>query len=44
MAEGFVKKYYPKTIKIISAGSEPALEVNQLSIEVMKEAGIDISR
>jgi len=44
MAEGFAKKYFPKTVKIISAGSEPALEVNPLAIEVMKEIGIDISR
>lgn len=43
MAEGFAKKDFPKTIKIISAGSEPALEVNPLAIEVMKEVDIDIS-
>jgi len=44
MAEGFAKKYFPKTIKIVSAGTEPASEINPLAIEVMKEAGINITR
>jgi arsenate reductase len=43
MAEGFARSILPKSIKVVSAGTEPASDVNPLAIEVMQEAGIDIS-
>jgi protein-tyrosine-phosphatase len=43
MAEGFARSILPNSVKVVSAGSEPATEVNPLAIEVMQEAGIDIS-
>lgn len=42
MAEGFLKHLNPK-LKVYSAGTNPANEVNPFAIEVMKEVGIDIS-
>jgi arsenate reductase (thioredoxin) len=42
MAHGFLKSF-DKNIDVRSAGTEPAGEVNQKAIEVMKETGIDIS-
>lgn len=43
MAEGFFKKYAPKGWKAMSGGSSPKSYVNPLAIQVMKEAGVDIS-
>lgn len=42
MAEGFAHALAPKETNIYSAGSEPK-KVHPLAIQVMKEAGIDIS-
>jgi len=43
MAEGLFNSKAPKGYHAISAGIEPAKEVNPLVIKVMKEKGIDIS-
>jgi arsenate reductase len=43
MAEGFFRKYAPKGYATLSAGTKPVPEINPLSIQVMKEVGIDIS-
>lgn len=43
MAEGFAKHYGRGIIEVASAGTQPAEAVAALSIEVMKEKGIDIS-
>lgn len=42
MAHGFLQSFDPALI-VRSAGTEPGSRVNPLAIEVMKEAGIDIS-
>jgi arsenate reductase len=44
MAEGFFSKYAPPGYRALSAGTKPAGKVNQLAIQVMNEAGIDISK
>jgi arsenate reductase len=44
MAEGFFSKYAPPGYRALSAGTKPAGTVNQLAIQVMNEAGIDISK
>jgi arsenate reductase len=44
MAEGFFSKYAPPGYRALSAGTKPAGKINQLAIEVMNEAGIDISK
>lgn len=43
MAEGFFRKYAPKGYATLSAGTKPVPEINPLAIQVMKDAGIDIS-
>lgn len=43
MAEGFAKIIGQDVVMAYSAGSRPSGEVNPIAIEVMKEAGIDIS-
>lgn len=43
MAEGFFKKHALGGYDAISAGTRPVSIVNPISIEVMKEVGIDIS-
>jgi protein-tyrosine-phosphatase len=43
MAEGFFRKYAPKGWSTMSGGSSPRSYVNPLAIEVMQEAGVDIS-
>ena len=43
MAEGFFRKYAPKGWTPVSAGTRPTSGINPLAIEVMKEAGVDIS-
>jgi arsenate reductase len=42
MAHGFLQNF-DKNITVCSAGTEPAKQVNQRAVKVMKEAGIDIS-
>jgi arsenate reductase len=44
MAEGFARKLAQGKIEALSAGSKPSGNVNETAIEVMKEAGIDISQ
>ncbi|WP_353892507.1 arsenate reductase ArsC [Proteinivorax hydrogeniformans] len=43
MAEGFAKKLGKNVFEVYSAGTEPAVKVNPNAVEVMKEAGIDIT-
>ena len=43
MAEGFFNnRYRPKGYRAISAGTRPALQINPVAIQAMKEVGIDI--
>ena len=42
MAHGYMQ-LFDKRLKVFSAGTEPALRVNPMAVEVMKKAGIDIS-
>ena len=42
MAHGFIQAFNP-TFSVHSAGTKPASQVNPKAIEVMAEAGIDIS-
>lgn len=42
MAEGFARSVAPQDLRIYSAGTEPK-KVHPLAIQVMREAGIDIS-
>lgn len=42
MAEAFFKKYMPSGFQPISAGTKPAVRVNPIVIQAMKEVGIDI--
>ena len=44
MAEGFARALGEGRIEAFSAGSRPCGVVNPLAIEVMREAGIDISK
>ena len=43
MAHGFLQSF-DKNLTVFSAGTEPAKQVNPRAIQVMKEAGIDISK
>jgi len=42
MAQAFLQSF-DKTLKVFSAGTEPADKVNPIAIQVMNEVGIDIS-
>jgi arsenate reductase (thioredoxin) len=42
MAHGFLQSF-DKNIEVHSAGTEPASTVNQTSVKVMNEVGVDIS-
>ncbi len=42
MAEGFLKSFDPE-LEVFSAGTNPASEVNPVSIKVMQEIGIDLT-
>jgi len=42
MAEAFFKKYASKKFNVISAGTLPSSQLNFLSVQVMKEIGIDL--
>jgi arsenate reductase len=44
MAEGWANFLAKSKMEVYSAGSLPSGKVNPLAIEVMKEAGVDISR
>lgn len=43
MAEAFLNKYGAETFEVMSAGLEPGT-LNQYAVQVMREAGIDISK
>ena len=43
MAHGFMQSF-DKRLNVFSAGTEPASRVNPLAVDVMKKAGIDISK
>jgi len=43
IAEAYLRKFHGDLFDIESAGLEPAEAVNPLVVEVMKEAGIDLS-
>lgn len=43
MAHGFLQSF-DKDIQVFSAGTHPAIHVNPLAVEVMANAGIDISK
>lgn len=43
MAEGWGRVLLPASVRVWSAGSRPGTEVHPLAIEVMREAGVDIS-
>jgi arsenate reductase len=43
MAQAFLQSF-DKAIKVFSAGTEPAKNVNPFAIQVMKEVGTDISQ
>lgn len=42
MAHGFLQSLDPR-LQVFSAGTQPADRVNALAVQVMKEAGVDIS-
>ncbi len=42
MAHGFLQSFNSK-LQVFSAGTEPAIQVNQTTVKVMKESGLDIS-
>ncbi len=42
MTHGFLKSF-DKSLSVFSAGTKPAEKVNPKAVEVMKEAGVDIS-
>ncbi len=42
MAEGFLK-HFNSDLEVVSAGTEPSSEVHTKAVQVMAEAGIDIS-
>ena len=44
MAEGFFWKYAPDGYEPLSAGTKPTSQINPLSIQVMNEIGIDVSK
>jgi arsenate reductase len=43
MAHGFLKSF-DKRLQVFSAGTAPAARVNPTAVDVMKKAGIDISK
>jgi arsenate reductase len=44
IASGFLQHLAGERIEVLSAGSEPADEVNPVTVQAMSEKGIDISR
>ncbi len=43
MAEGWAKHFGSDVLEVYSAGTHPSDKVNENAVEVMKEAGVDIS-
>lgn len=43
MAHGFLQSF-DKRIKVFSAGTDPAIRINPIAVEVMRKEGIDISK
>jgi arsenate reductase (thioredoxin) len=43
MAQGFLQSFN-RSMTVCSAGTEPAKQINQKAVQVMKEVGIDISQ
>ena len=43
MAEAFMSSF-DNTLKVFSAGTEPAEKINEMTVKVMNEVGIDISK
>jgi len=43
MAQGFLQSF-DKRLQVFSAGTEPATRINPTAVDVMKKAGIDISK
>jgi arsenate reductase len=43
MAEAFAKKYGGTEVEVSSAGNKPAIKINPVVVEAMKEKGLDIS-
>lgn len=43
MAEAFLRRHGGDRFAVYSAGTEPAVEVNPLTVAVMRERGIDLS-
>ena len=44
MAAGYLKAFAADQIEVISAGSEPADQLNPVAVEAMREEGIDITK
>jgi protein-tyrosine-phosphatase len=44
MAAGLMRHLAGDRVEVFSGGSEPAVEVNQVAVAAMAEAGIDLSR
>jgi arsenate reductase len=44
MAAGFLKHMADRRIEVLSAGSQPANQVNPVAVQAMSEKGIDLSR
>jgi arsenate reductase len=44
MAAGFLKHLAGDGVEVLSAGSEPADQVNRVAVEAMAEKGIDLSQ
>ena len=42
MTEAFFKKYLPAGFQSVSAGTKPAVKVNPIVVQAMKEIGVDI--
>jgi arsenate reductase (thioredoxin) len=43
MAAGFLRRLAGDRVEVLSAGSEPADQVNPAAVEAMREVGIDIA-
>ena len=43
MAEAFFKKYAPKSFQVFSAGTKPAVQLNPVVVQAMKQVGIELS-
>src|SRR5438876_5646338 len=43
MAAGFLRQLAGNRVEVLSAGSEPAEQVNPVAVEAMREVGVDIA-